>query len=107
VRQLGLKTLIPPLTAVAVALLLGCTESPTHPVLIRDESASGAGQAILLGPGHAHGVETTVLGSGERMWIRHSQLSHARVVCSTGNPVQCERIGLRSYCQCFGPRNDR
>ncbi len=105
-QQSSLKTFSALLTAVAVALSLGCTSSPTHTAQIRDESPSGKGQAIVLGPTYGNGFATTVLGSGERMWIRQSELLHARVVCSSGSPVRCERIGMRSYCQCHGPRND-
>ena len=90
-------------TAFSLALLLACTENPTNQILVRDESPSGAGKAIVL-PVQGRGFATTVLGPGERMWIRQSQLSHARFVCSTGNPLQCERIGMRAYCQCHGIR---
>jgi len=98
-----LKVLSSLVAAFSIALLSACSDNSTNHMIIRDESPSGATRTIVL-PAQGSSFATTVLGPGERMWIRQSQLSHARVMCSTGDPLRCERIGMRSYCQCHGTR---
>ena len=92
------------LIAVSVAQLSACADNAMHPVLGRDESPSDAPGTVVVSPAQARAFDTTVLGPGERVWIRQSRLSHSRFVCSDDGLLLCDRIGLRSYCQCNGPR---
>ena len=89
-------------TYCAAALLVACATEPPEPVSIGNAASLTAGESIPLRPTAGAGLETVVIGPGERIRIRESQTARTRFICSTGRPMECQRIGLRSYCQCSG-----
>ncbi len=84
--------------------LLGCTAEPTLSTqntnelgLVERESV----REVLVLPTS----DSVLLGPGESVTIRHTRLHQPHYLCSTGRPLECQRIGLRSHCFCPGKRD--
>jgi hypothetical protein len=95
------KTLLLFLQLALVTTALGCATEPAYSPFAAGDSGlakrESARQVAMLPNANA-----MILEPGENIRIRG--LHTGRYICSDGEPLVCNRIGLTAYCSCPGNR---
>ncbi len=89
---------------VLVSAVLGCANKSTLPTPNTNELGLVARESVREVP-VLPTSNSVLLGPGESVTIRHTRLHQPHYLCSTGRPLECQRIGLRSHCFCPGKRD--
>ncbi len=84
---------------VLVTSLLGCASERTASLLAANEVGLTQRQSVSQISG-SPSSNAMILQPGENIRIRGS--IHGRYLCSNGEPLVCDRIGLTAYCHCPG-----